>query len=541
MEERNMSPDVGSSTVETNVLASILNHRLLVLACVVVFAGIGVAVSSLRPTEYTAEASVLLQEPSPTASLEARDEARYVADQVAVMKSLPIALRASDIARDGEPPINLDGHEFQRRALITATEESNFVSVSFRAGNPDAAATGANSIVQAYEETASAKIEAEAKQELEKIDAEIAAATEQASEAGGVLTPEDTAAYIARLKAERARIATNAAATDDAVAAFYPADPGRRHGPSRLSILALSVVLGALIGCGVAYWRGARRREFFDKFEPGAVLAAPLLAVIPNFIRESAGSTLPALTSGDTKAAREFRFLSSSVAAAGPRADVGDRASPLVGFVAASRGDGTTTIVANTALAAAQEGYAVLALDADGGTRALTHRLLSETGTPTSGNGRTIGQPGNTALPESAIMRSAIATDGGGAVSLLEWGPAGSASQLDAVRRRFDLLVADLPPMLDGARAHALVSVVDRVFVVVPHRGTHLDLKELLDRLDLLGVRPAGYVYNMRPSRRKRGWARRLPDLTRPRSVAVAPGGPRRTGIAGLKRLARWS
>jgi hypothetical protein len=171
----------------------------------------------------------------------------------------------------------------------------------------------------------------------------------------------------------------------------------------------------------------------------------------------------------------------------------------------------------------------------------LTQRLLSETGTPTSGNGRTIGQPGNTALQESATMRSAVATDGGGAVSLLEWGPAGSASQLDGVRSRFDLLVADLPPMLDGARAHALVSVVDRVFVVVPHRGTHLDLKELVDRLELLGVRPAGYVYNMRPSRRKRGLARRLPKPTRPRSVAVAPGGPRRTGIAGLTRLARRS
>jgi polysaccharide biosynthesis transport protein len=541
MEERNMSPDVGSSTVETNVLASILNHRLLVLACVVVFAGIGIAVISLRPTEYTAEASVLLQEPSPTASLDARDEARYVADQVAVMKSLPIALRASEIARDGEPPINLDGHEFQRRALIAATEESNFVSVSFRAGNPDAAATGANSIVQAYEETTSAEITAEARQELARLDAAIAAATEEASEPGGDQSPADAAALVDRLKAERARIATNAAVTDDAVAAFYPADPGRRQGPSPLSILALSVVLGALIGCGVAYWRGARRRQFFDKFEPGAVLAAPLLAVIPNFIRESAGSTLPVLTSRDTKAAREFRFLSSGVAAAGPRADVGDRASPLVGFVAASRGDGTTTIVANTALAAAQEGYAVLALDADADTRALTQRLLSETGTPTSGNGRTIGQPGNTALQESAIMRSAIATDGGGAVSLLEWGPAGSASQLDGVRRRFDLLVADLPPMLDGARAHALVSVVDRVFVVVPHRGTHLDLKELLDRLDLLGVRPAGYVYNMRPSRRKRSLARRLPEPTRPRSVAVAPGGPRRAGIAGLARLARRS
>ena len=148
-----MTTDLASGTTETNVFSLIWNRRLLVVAFALAFAGVGLLVSELRHKEYTAEASVLLSQPAPTAADPARDEVRYVADQVAVMKSLPIAERASEIARkDPENPITVDARDFQRRTLITASAESNFVSVSFHAGRPNAAATGANATVRAYEE-----------------------------------------------------------------------------------------------------------------------------------------------------------------------------------------------------------------------------------------------------------------------------------------------------------------------------------------------------------------------------------------------------
>ena len=170
-----MTTDLAAGTVETNVFSLIWNRRLLVVAFALAFAGVGLLVSELRQKEYTAEASVLLSQPAPTAADPARDEARYVADQVAVMKSLPIAERASEIARkDSENPITVDARDFQRRTLITASAESNFVSVSFHAGRPDAAATGANAIVRAYEEATRNDLRDDTDQALRQLDLAIA-------------------------------------------------------------------------------------------------------------------------------------------------------------------------------------------------------------------------------------------------------------------------------------------------------------------------------------------------------------------------------
>jgi len=166
-----MTTDLSSGTAETNVFSLIWNRRLLVVAFALAFAGVGLLVSELRHKEYTAEASVLLSQPAPTAADPSRDEARYVADQVAVMKSLPIAERASVIAqKDPNDPISVDPRDFQRRTLITASTESNFVSVSFHAGRPNAAATGANAIVRAYEEATRKDLQDTTDQALSALD-----------------------------------------------------------------------------------------------------------------------------------------------------------------------------------------------------------------------------------------------------------------------------------------------------------------------------------------------------------------------------------
>jgi uncharacterized protein involved in exopolysaccharide biosynthesis len=169
-----MTTDLAAGTAETNVFSSIWNRRLLVVAFALAFAGVGLFVTELRHKEYAAEASVLLSQPAPTAADPARDEARYVADQVAVMKSLPIAEGASEIARnDPKNPIVIDPRDFQRRTLISATDESNFVSVAFRANRPDAAATGANAILQAYENATRAELQRDTEQAVRQLDTAI--------------------------------------------------------------------------------------------------------------------------------------------------------------------------------------------------------------------------------------------------------------------------------------------------------------------------------------------------------------------------------
>jgi Mrp family chromosome partitioning ATPase/capsular polysaccharide biosynthesis protein len=539
-----MTTDLAVGTVETNVISLIWNRRLLVVAFALAFAGVGLLVSELRQKEYTAEASVLLSQPAPTAADPARDEARYVADQVAVMKSLPIAARASDIARkDSEDPITVDARDFQRRTLITASAESNFVSVSFHAGSPNAAVTGANATVRAYEEATRDDLRSDTDQALRQLDLAIANA-EALAVTGSDQDSKDAAALVSRLRAERDRVEASAAVAGDGVSAVYEADAGKAGGPSTLAVLILSLVLGALVGAGVAYWKGTRSQEFFEALDPQTLLGIPLLAEIPNFGRGRPALKLPALVGPATPAAREFRFLAASLTvnaeSSGPSRGRTNkvRQPAFVAFVSPSEGDGSTTVAANTALAAAQQGHRVQALDAD--VEAPGLKSLLAVVTPASGEdhaeptsehgGETNGHhEDGTGQVEEFVAPPVIRVGDRGKVTVVDVGSAAPTSMQRRTQREFDLVIADGPPMLDGNHVDEIVRMAGAVVIVVRHRGKAEDARQLINRLELLGVRPLGYVYNRGGATRQHWTPRRSsqpgvvpPEPVEPRPVADA-------------------
>jgi Mrp family chromosome partitioning ATPase/capsular polysaccharide biosynthesis protein len=539
-----MTTDLATGTVETNVFSLIWNRRLLVVAFALAFAGVGLLVSELRQKEYTAEASVLLSQPAPTAADPARDEARYVADQVAVMKSLPIAARASQIARkDSENPITVDARDFQRRTLITASAESNFVSVSFHAGRPNAAATGANATVQAYEEATREDLQNDTEQALRQLDLAIANA-EALAVTASEQDAKDAASLVSRLRAERDRVETSAAVAGDGVSAAYKADAGKAGGPSTLAVLILSLVLGALVGAGVAYWKGTRSQEFFEALDPQTLLGIPLLAEIPNFGRGRPALKLPALVGPATPAAREFRFLAASLtvnaeSSAPSRGRTSKVRQPaFVAFVSPSEGDGSTTVAANTALAAAQQGHRVQALDADVEAPGLKSLLAVVTPTSSEDRGETTSEHGGetnghredgAGQVEEFVAPPVIRVGDRGKVTVVDVGSAAPTSMQRRTQREFDLVIADGPPMLDGDHVDEIVRMAGAVVIVLRHRGKAEDARQLINRLELLGVRPLGYVYN-RGGATRQHWTRRRspqpgvvpPEPVEPRPVADA-------------------
>jgi len=530
-----MTADLSPGTAETNVFSLIWNRRLLVVAFALAFAGVGLLVSELRHKEYTAEASVLLSQPAPTAADPSRDEARYVADQVAVMKSLPIAERASEIAReDPKDPISVDPRDFQRRTLITASTESNFVSVSFHAGRPNAAATGANAIVRAYEEATRKDLQDITEQALRRLETAILEAEAVAATASGQ-DAKDAADLVGRLKAERDRTETDAAVAGDGVSAAYEADAGKAGGPSTLAVLAVSLFLGAFVGSGVAYWKGTRSQEFFEALDPQTLLGVPLLAEIPNFGRGGPALKLPALMSPATPAAREFRFLAASLVvnaesngqARGRTNKV--RQPAFVAFVSPSEGDGSTTVAANTALAAAQQGHRVQALDADVEARGLQSLLALVTPMSSDDGGKTTSEDGGESTSEDSRETNGHREDGAGQVeehaappvirvgdrgkvAIVDVGSAAPTSMHRRTQREFDFVVADSPPMLDGDHVDEIVRMAGAVVIVVRHRTKAEDARQLINRLEILGVRPLGYVYNRGGATRKHWSTRRSPQ-----------------------------
>jgi Mrp family chromosome partitioning ATPase len=552
-----MTTERASGTAETNVFSLIWNRRLLVAAFALAFAGIGLLVGELRQKEYTAQASVLLSQPAPTSDNPGRDEARYVADQVAVMKSLPIAQDASEIAgRDSKHPITIDARELQRRTLVSASEESNFVSVSFQAGSPDAAVTGANSTVRAYEQAIKTEIKDRTDEALRQLNLAIAEAEADADAATATgQDAEDAAGLVTRLKAERDRLETNAAVAGDGVSDVYQAQTAKAGGPSTFAILAFSLVLGALVGAGVAYWKGTRSQEFYEALDPQTLLGVPLLAEIPDFGRGGELSLmLPALVSPTTPAAREFRFLAASLAvnaeSNGQRVGATNkvRRPRFVAFVSPSEGDGSTTVAANTALAAAHQGHRVQALDAD--SERLGLKSLLAVATPSSSEAA--GEVSNDADAElwklwhetdeevngqredrasriqKLVAPPVIRVGDRGQVTVVEVGSVPPSVQR-RTEREFDLIIADGPPMLDGDHIDEILRSAGAVVMVVRHRGKLEDARQLIGRLELLGVGPLGYVYNRGGSSRKR-WTTRgsarsgadLPDQARQRRAVHA-------------------
>lgn len=557
---------------EPNVFASIANHRRLVLGSILAFAAVGLLLTSFRSSEYGAEAGLVLKNPQSLtlADSPAGDELRYVADQVAILKSITVAQRASALIKAaGGPPI--DARTLQRKTTIRSNADSSYIVVQHSAESPKTAAAAANAIVRAYRDLIRSDLTSDANASLARIDAAIADASKALSALSGTQGSGVSAAVRERKQAElqallselrtrRTRIQVNAKLAGDGVGLFSPAGLGQAQGVSWLSALAIAVVLGGLVGAGLAYWLDARKQAFSSWLEPEAVLRVPAIAEIPDFTHEQISSKLPVLHSPGTESAEAFRLLESAIGpprepkrrtqrgSASRTRDESGRFLPSVAgntsvaFVAGAFGDGTTTLTANTAFAAAQEGHRVLALDTDVEQQGLTHLLL----------GRAITVDGAEATAEgltnmlrqrasSETIQRVMGTGAGGTLSLL--GP-GTATRrrndvfraeqilatLDAIRDEFDIVLIDVPPILQIAYADALLRSAGTVVVVVRHRSEAARLKHVGDRLALLGAHPVGYVYNFAPSRQEVGRSMAKAVLGRAESVVGQSRAQTKTG-----------
>jgi Mrp family chromosome partitioning ATPase/capsular polysaccharide biosynthesis protein len=542
-------------TAEPSILKSIWRHRLLVALGIAVAMVAGVVMMSLRPPTYAAEAGVLLEDPRLTIDSErsaGRDEVRYVADQVAILKSPAALQRASELTRTSAQPAGMGIGELQRATAIRTTEGSNYVVIRVTASDPRKAQLAANSLVAAYREIVRARVEAEAEAALRELGAAIEAAARLAA-----VNPTHVP-VLNELRARRARVQVDAQLSGDGVALLAEAEPGSRQAASLFSTLIVTLVLGGLIGIGLAYLLEAHAIRVIRSTTLAGV---PVLGEIPPFSRDRVRSALPVVHAPHTRSTETFRFLaailalprttladpdalaSSSVVseqppvrASGPRVPPSEaerrsgHALPApverddmvsnrsIAFVGVRSGDGATTVAANCALAAAQAGDRVLAADADFRGQGLARLLVGEGQFDTdeyAPEGLTdflvTGLiPPNT---QRAYMSS------GGSLTLVAPGsmtiaamnmlqPARVRATLDATRDEFERVFVDLPPLLDFPYAVPLLTGLDAVVLVVSSDTEDARLEEGLEHLASLGVRPVGLVRT--PPRSRSGYVRRL-------------------------------
>ena len=555
-------------------------YRWLVIAIAAAAIGLGVLYNSRQVETWTAEASLVVEDPQARAIFETATGGkpeRYVENQVGVLRSAVVAQQAAELSATATPPADLEPEAFEEQVSIRADRDSDLIVVLFDAEDPDVAVTGANALIEAYQEvrrteaangfaaaiaqldssiasTTSELLEIQtsignlsaANPAIARLQADYEAALEELArlqQLGSAADPADrnaltfqldSLAKVLQIEAQRPEVGPLLQQRDDAlrrlnelatrrdelavdaelagavVSLVSPAQEAESTGTGLQRTLPVSLLLGLVTAGAIAYLLAVRTRSFENRSQPEDVLGAPLLASVPDFNEERLATPIPVFTDPASFSAEAFRFVMSALdARVGELASTEDRdyGGHIVTMISARLGEGKTTVVANTALAAAQKGARVLVIDADLGSQQLSSILQPKASNPV---GLTDVVNGSASL-EQAVQP--VHAGGRATLSLLSRGSAsitapdffGAPATWAFIRKLpelYDLVIIDAPPLLQVAYASTLVRNADQTVVVVPHGGPVPLLSEVRERLELIGTPVAGYVYNRGPLRR---------------------------------------
>lgn len=394
-----------------------------------------------------------------------------------------------------------------RDALLDAVsvapqEQSNIVTIRATAPSPQQAADIANAFAAAVRAERTRVFQAELRQVVARLTGRLADVPPAARDVGE-----------ARSLGERLGTLRGLQGSNDPTLQITSAavPPSEASWPRPVLSLTVALLLGLVLGIGVAIALEllnplVLRDE--DVLDDGL----PLLTRSP---RVSAATLTAQLKSGASPAtlADAFRLARVNVAALGP-------APTSILLTSAGRGDGTTSVSLNLALAYVRSGARVAIVDAD-----LRRARLSRLALPSAGTSPGLGGVlrGDADLDDALMpvrdygdrlrVLPAVAGDDG-AIDLLQ--SAATENLLEELELRADVIIVDSPPITQFADALPLARSVDAVVLVVRYGRTHRDaLARAQLLLRQLGVAPRGVVAVTR---------RRLRESASPRtSLPAAP------------------
>ncbi|MDH3605577.1 MAG: Wzz/FepE/Etk N-terminal domain-containing protein [Acidimicrobiia bacterium] len=312
---------------------------------------------------------------------------------------------------------------------------------------------------------------------------------------------ESTIARRSTLETRRDEIAVDSKLVTRGISLTSPAPLPKGDGREATRAGIIGAVAASFLAMGAAYSIAIRRRSFTSRAEPEIVIDAPIISEVPRFADEGITSALPVQDMPQTRTAEAFRFAAAALdiqsASSGARSLV---------VISGSARDGKTTVLANAAMAAAREGNRVLVVDADFGSQNLSQLLVGNIPPAT----------GITEVVETgADLRRAIVTvpvADGASLNLLSRGhrpviaanffrSAATRVFFEGIRDEFDLVLIDTPPLLHVAYTSIISRYADGALLVVNHGGAVSELEEVVDRLEFIGTKPVGYIYNRSPLR----------------------------------------
>ena len=322
---------------------------------------------------------------------------------------------------------------------------------------------------------------------------EKARVAQRESKARGV---EYSAAKNAHIQAKKVLEEAELRLSTEAMQRSMPMSPARiweraepAAGPSKPKVslnMALAVVVGLIAGVGIAFFLEYLDTSVRTMEEVESFLQVPVLTVVPQKIR-----LLPQTPDAGADA-EAYRILRTNLEFNRP-----SRAANTVTFVSGGAGEGKSTTLANLAWTFAQGGYNTLIVDADL-RRPTQHRIFGEDNEQglsdflagraeldkllkkTSLHGLTILTSGQTPGDASGALNSP---------RMLEL--------VEQVKRRFDIVFFDSPPILGVSDASVLVHILDLSIAVVQHRRfPRAMLRRVKQAVENAGGRLLGVVLN---------------------------------------------
>ncbi len=282
-----------------------------------------------------------------------------------------------------------------------------------------------------------------------------------------------------------------------------PAD-AEKVSPRGSLVLPLSLFLGLLLGCGLAYLAEITDKSFRSPEEIRRRLGLPIMGIIPmvkingkDGVPQSRGEREPALSlfswhRAKSKEAEAYRGVRTAL-----YFSTHGQGRKLIQVTSPNKGDGKSTLAANLAISIAQSGKSVLLVDADLRRPQVAKLFGIDHPTGFSSVLGGLAEPNETICPTvipglSVIPAGPTPPNPAELLTGLRLRPV-----LESLRERFDYVIVDSPPLLAVTDPGVVGPQVDGVILTLRStKNARVEAKRAKEILDNLGINIFGVVVN---------------------------------------------
>jgi Mrp family chromosome partitioning ATPase/capsular polysaccharide biosynthesis protein len=346
-----MTPATDTAAGRTDLretLRPILTRWPIVLGLALLIGAFAYYQEQKKQISYVAETQMLLQ---PTASAEGlglgsgggpNDAERVAATQAVLLETRGVARRVAGKLGYKGPPEDL-----LAAVSVVPSESSDFITIAANAGNPVTAAAIANGFAEAFVDSRGRQARAQAR--LAERNARRELAQLRAQDANPVQRQE-LERRIAQFEVLQSYPVKDVKQVERAV------PPTIGVGPRPVRNALFGLVLGLVLGAGIAYLLELLDRRVRRSTEVESLYESPVLVQVPYLRKPLAMIDGEAAVPNDMK--ESFRTLRTVLQL--------EHGSPRsIAVVSAVPGEGKSTIVRNLAISYREEGLSVAAVDAD--------------------------------------------------------------------------------------------------------------------------------------------------------------------------------